>query len=152
MRVYSVNLEGLSISAAKTLITVAAPSTCAIVLLEFDISQETSETSEQAAVRVNRLSSAGAGTSTSYTPVAHEVQDQGAHDGTYAVNYTVEPTTYDTDALYRASYNWLNGHAKIWTPEARIWVPPSAKVGIRLVAAPAAALTIDGTLVVGEIG
>lgn len=151
-RPFSVVMEAVAITAAKSLIVIAAPATAMICITRVWIEQQAVEVSEMLEYRLNRLSTAGAGTGTAYTPVAKEVQDQGANDGTYTVNFTAEPTTYDTNPVWRDSANVLNGLIYVPDLEQRIWVPPSAKIGLRLINAPGASLTVTAGIDVLEVG
>ncbi len=148
MRVYSVVMNQISVSAAKTLISVVAPSTAIVVLLRAWITQDASETSEQLPILIQRGSAIGTGTAA--TPDKFEPGDPVAAS-TVKTNLTVEPT-YTGNPFVNESFNVLNGFLYVPMPEERIILPPSGVVGMRLDANPAAALTMSAGFVFGEIG
>lgn len=148
MRPYSVQMLGVSVSAAKDLFRVSAPSTMQLVLLRAWLSQEVSEVSEQSAVILQRASTDGTGTAE--TPEKGRVGDAAA---TFtAVSNLTADTTLTTDPFIREGFNWLTGWLYIPAAEERIWVPPSGRLVLRLPTAPTAALTVSAGMVLLEVG
>lgn len=160
MRVYTLPFTALSVSAAKTLLAFRCPSTNGALLLRAFVSQQASETSEELEVAIQRVSAVGDGTFTGVTAANCPKYDpndpatlllQTGGTAGCSVDYTVEPTTYDTHPIIRESFNVLNGW--LWVPsvEERIKVAPTGRIGLRLLNAPAAALTMSGGFVVAEL-
>lgn len=167
MRVYSLDVEATSYTAgaaAKTMIAFATPATMMAVILRASISQVLSEVSEEVTVELRRLSAAGNGTATSVTAANTARSEVGDPDPTftdlaaaagYSTNFSAEPTTYNNRANYPDSFNVLNGWVYVPAPEERIWVPPSARIGLRF--NPSAQtigqnLTFNACLVIGMVG
>jgi hypothetical protein len=140
-------MDAVSVSAAKDLIRISAPSDSVLLIHEVSVQQDSSETSEQAAVQLQRSSTDGTGSS--YTAVPHDLSD-AAFGGTAVTNLTVDSTL--SALLRRESFNWLNGYEYLPTPEMRIVVPPSGRFVVRLEYAPSAALTITVNVTFEEIG
>ncbi len=148
MRVYSVQLNGISVSVAKTLIRVSAPSTMTCVVLRAWVSQSESVASNQDRVILQRASTDGTGTAE--TPEKMEVGGPAA-TFTAVTNLTVEPTLM-ADPVIDEGFNWLNGWLYVPAPEERIWLPPSGRLVLRLPETPAVALTMEAGMVIGEVG
>lgn len=148
MRVYTVSLDGVSVSAAKSLIRLSAPSSMVLVILRAWLEQQAVETSEQLEVLLQRASTNGTGSAS--VPEKHEVGDPVA-TATAVDNLTVEPTL-TAKPLVRDSFNVLNGWVYVPVPEERIWIPPSGRLVLKLNNAPAAALTMTAGITFGEVG
>lgn len=146
-RMYSVLMDAQSISAAKDLIRISAPSDAILLIHEVIVVQDASETSEQLPFQLQRASTDGTGSS--YTAKLLEASD-AAFGGTAVTNLTADTTA--GDILLRTSVNVLSGWHYLPTPESRIVIPPSGRFVVRLDAAPAAALTMTVTVIFEEIG
>lgn len=151
MRVYPVIMAGSAVTSARTLIQLRAPASAQLVILRGWISQQASETSEQLEIQFTRSDATTNGTGGTITPEKLEVSDPAAA-GTYVVCFTAEPTTYNANPVWRDSFNVLTGLTYIPQPEERIWVPPSGRIGFRLINAPTASLTMTAGMMVGEVG
>lgn len=147
MRVYSVQLNAVSVSAAITLIRVTAPATMVLVLLRAWVSQSSSTTSQQIRAAIQRATTDG-----TLTPETPEKLSPGDPAATFTagVNATAEPTL-SGDPIIDEGFNVLNGLLWVPAPEERIWIPPSGRAVLRLPAAPTA-ITISAGLIVGEVG
>jgi hypothetical protein len=137
-----------------TAIQYAASSTNTAELLYFAISQSGSTTSAQEQVRVLRKSAAA--TVTAGVAGTTVFDAAGGASGTIrgtlsttatGVNASSEGT--DGDELFRTNFNVLSGYERDWQPNARIWVPVSGIVAIKIKAV--VALTFDVTLVIREM-
>lgn len=140
--VYYAEMPSTAITAAKTLLQIKAGA-AALELLEFRLSQVTKTTSELLQVQILRKSAAA--TVTSFTPL--ELQPAGpaalAVGGTTATGYNASAEGTDGDILFKSHWNVLNGeYIYLPTPEARIWVPQTGILGIKLNTAPAASMTM----------
>ena len=147
MRRYSVQMNGISVAAAKTLIRITAPATMVLLLLRAKITQSGSVTSTQARGTIQRASTAGTGTAE--TPEKLESGDPVA-TFTAITDLTAEPTLTG-DPILDEGFNWLNGMLWVPAPEERIWVPPS---GIALLRLPTlgATMTVSAEIILGEVG
>lgn len=148
MKLYYVPMDQESISGAVTLVQINENGgNRMLCLLEAAITNDDSETSQQLAVQILRVTTAGTGTST--TPVPVEV-NQSAATFTATTDHTAEGTA--STVYLRDGFNVLNGWRFQPTPEGRIWVPPSGRLAIKLATAPGAAINLNAWALVGEVG
>jgi hypothetical protein len=148
MRVYTTTMNAVSVSTGKTLIRITTPATMVACLLRAWISQNASATSQQARATIHRVTTDGTGTTD--TPEKSMPGDPAA-TVTAAVDFTAEPTT-SGDPVIDEGFNVLNGWLWVPAPEDRLWVPPSARIALRLPNSPSPAITISAGLVFGEVG
>ncbi len=148
MKVYTIPMISQAITAAVTLIQMNATSTRLLVLLGCRITNPESESSEQLGVQILKVTTAGTGTSTTPVPVE---ENQGAAGFTASTDHTAEGTA--STVHWSDSFN-LVGAGWIYTPvpEARIWVPPSGRLAIKLATAPGASINLNAVAEVGEVG
>lgn len=146
-RMYTAIMTPTSITVAKTLIRITAPTDAIVVLHEFKVTQELSETSEQLPIKLFRASTSGTGTAVAPQPL--EAGD-AVFGGTVAGDLTVEPTL--SLIIWQEAQNVLNGWHYLPPPESRLIVSPGLHIAIRLETAPAAALTFTAMVVLEEIG
>jgi len=155
-RKYICPIDALSVAVACELFYVAAPTDAVVVIHEISISQDGSETSEQLPLRIFRTATDQSAKGTGITPAPLEVGD-AAFGGTVR-SYIVTGDTFATETtmLWCNSQNILSGFHYLPTPEARIVLSPTAGTAGRLVvkldAAPGAALTVSGYMIIEEIG
>jgi hypothetical protein len=151
-RRYTAALDALSVSAVCELFNVIAPADAVVAIHEVSITQDAGETSEQLPVRIFRTATDQSAKGSANTPSPLEVGD-AAFGGTVRTNVlTAETFATETTMLFCQSQNVLNGWHWLWTPETRPILSPSGKLCVKLDAAPAAALTFSGYVVVEEIG
>ena len=150
-RMYTAVLDGVSVSAVADLFWIAAPSDACVVIHEINITQDTSETSEQLPLNVFRTATDNAAQGTANTPNPLDVGSP-AFGGTVRTIITGGSLSAETTMLVRESQNILNGWSILPTPECRIVLSPSGRLAVKLDAAPAAALPISGRIVFEEIG
>lgn len=133
-----------SVTAAKTLIELKTPSDRVVMIQEAWVEQETSEVSDQVAVRLVRATATGTGTA--YTP---EKLNPGnpASVCTVKVNMTAEPTGKSTNGVVRRGFNLLNGMLWAPTPNEMIVVAGNAFLLLELMVAPASATVIVAGLI-----
>jgi hypothetical protein len=137
-----------------TAVQYAASSSNTAELLYFSISQSGSTTSAMDQVRVVRKSAAATVTAgvagTSILDVA------GGASGTIKGPTTTTTTGIlassegtDGDEVFRTNFNVLSGYERDWQPNARIWIPVSGIIAIKIKAV--VALTYDVTMVIREL-
>jgi len=140
-------MDAVSISAAKDLVRISAGSDAVVILHEVVVTQEDTTTSDQGAIQIQRASTDGTGTS--YTPRLLSGNTDAAFGGSAVVNLSADTTA--GDILWRAGSDVRAGWHYLPTPECRITIPPSGRIGIRSdVAITAATMTV--TVIFEEIG
>ena len=145
-RMYSASFGGVSVSAAQDLIQVKSGSGKVTFIHEVVITQDTSETSEQLPFQLHRVSTDGTGGG---TPQVAELDPGDApFAGTVEVNNTSRGTA--GSVLRREGTNVLAGIHWLFTPPTRPVIPPEGLMVVGLEAAPAAALTMSGTILLEE--
>lgn len=147
-RLYSVVMDAASVSAAKDLLRLSAPSTTVVCVHSVIVTQDESEVSEQLPFQLQRSSTDGTGTSR--TPEKLMPGD-AAFGGTAVVDLSAD-TTISGLPLHRESVNVLNGFYWKPVPEERIWLAPSGRFVCRLETAPASSLTLTLTCVFESFG
>lgn len=151
MRVYVVEMQAVSVSAAITLIQIKAGA-APVKLLRAWISQ--SNQTSSAMQRAQILRKTAAATVTSFTPKRYDPGDAVslAVGGTSATGYNASGEGTDGEVLYEQSFNVLNGLLWIPTPEERIVVPGAGFVALKFIDAPGSAMTVSAGAVFGEEG
>lgn len=148
-RVYTAIMDAVSVSAAKDLIRVSAPSTAALLVTKAWLGQESvDDLNEVGAVQLMRASTDGTGTSGTANPMS---DGDSAFGGTFVYNLSAD-TTAGT-ILVRENLNMAAGW--VWTPfdfSEGIIVPPSGRIVLRLDVAPSAAMTVTAGMQFHEIG
>lgn len=144
-RIYSVLMDAISVSAAKDLIRLSAPSDGSLLIHQVIVTQEGSETSDQVAIQLQRSSTDGTGTS--YTAKKFCEEDP-AFGGSAVTNLTADTTA--GDILHREGMNMLAGFNWLPTPEMRPLIPASGRFVVRLDVAPAAATTMTAVVIFEE--
>lgn len=148
-RSYALDFTIASLSAAKDILRMSASSTSVLELIRLEVTQDTSETSEQLPLSIYRASTDGTGTSR--TPRPLEVLDS-AFAGTAISDLSADTTKSPTEPLWSSAQNVLSGWLWHPVPDERIIVPPSGRIAVRLETAPGAALAARVVLVFKEIG
>ncbi len=101
------------------------------------------------AVKLNRTNQATAGTCTAVTAANMAKADKLSLDCLMSGgrNYTVEPTTYDTEAPFQLDFNLRGGFLKEWVdPNQMICWGPSQTFGLLIAPRTAVAVEVSGTL------
>lgn len=137
-----------------TALQYAASSSNTAELLYISISQSGSTTSAMDQVRVVRKSAAATVTAgvagTSVFDVAGGAS--GTIKGTLSTSATGIIATAegtDGDEMFRTNFNVLSGYERDWQPNARVWVPVSGIIAIKIKAV--VALTYDVAMVIREM-
>lgn len=143
--VYVARFEAISISTARTMVQVNAPSGKSLEILRMwaSFSATTSVATE---IGVKRVTTAG--TNTSFTPILLRPGDAAA-GASAGVNATAEGTI--GDILWREFVNQQGNWLYLPVPEERFIVGPSGRIALYLPSAPSA-VTVSAGIVWGEIG
>lgn len=135
---YILPISALTSLTAVPFAQLATPSTTGIEVLAIELGQETSETSQQEQLQLNRRTTAST-LPTSTTPLKTDPNDQASKlTGSTTTNATGIASVSGTtgDIILLPSFNVLNGF--IWRPPARLLVPPSSFIVLEFKTAPAA--------------
>jgi len=150
-RMYSAVFEQVAVSAAQDLFEINAPADAVVVLHSCVITQSSDagdSEAEMLPVLFHLGSTSGSGGS-AVTPRPLELGD-AAFGGTVEANNTSQST--EGNQLHAEAFNVQVGFYYIPTPESRITISPSDRLIIELQSAPSDALTMNGTIVIEEIG
>lgn len=151
-RVYRLQIVSLTALTAVPFAQLATPATQAIELIGVELSQETSEVSQQEIVTLTRRSTAST-LPTSTTPIALNHGDPASRlTGSTTTNAAGIASVTGTigNVLWARSFNVLNG-LEFWWPEImRPTVDPSGFVTLQFLTAPAAN-TWSGSLYFREL-
>lgn len=153
-RIYTAPFQGIAIAAAQDVFEILCPADTILCIHRFELSDETSETSEQSTLLIRR----GTGSVTSGSG-GSTVTPAPLHFGDAASGATVERNnttamvvgTGVLTTLYSWGFNWLNGCLFAPTPEERIWMSPDQRLAFN-VSAPGASRTCSGYVVFEEVG
>ena len=147
---YIIRMPQASITAAKTLLQVKAGNS-GLWIVEARFFQITKTTSENLTLQWLRKSAAA--TVTSFTPLKLNpgAPSALAVGGTSATGYNASAEGTDTDIIDEDIFNVINaGWLNIPIPEGRIWVPNGGIAGLKLLTAPAAAMTMGAVMKIVE--
>ena len=136
---YWLPISALTSLTAVPFVQLATPATTGIEILAIELGQETSETSQQEQLQLNRRTTAST-LPTSTTPLKTDPNDQASKlTGSTTTNATGIASASGTtgEILLLPSFNVLNGF--IWRPPAILIVPPSSFITLEFKTAPAAA-------------
>ena len=152
MRSYTINMNGVAVTSAITLLQYKAGSSNIAKILRVQVTQSNQSSSAQQTVAILRKS--GAATVTSYTPRLIDPGDSaaGGVGGTTATGTNASGEGTNGDILLQQDFNVLNGWLYVPTPEERIVIAPSGIVGITFINAPGSSMTVDAVMVIGEEG
>ena len=129
-RLYAMAIGAEAQTAAKTLMEIAAPSDAVVHIERINVGQSSFDTSENSAIKVQRVTTTGTGTA--HVPRPLQVGDP-AFGGTCKTNMSAEPTYTADKELIEQGFNVLSGF--LWTPASDdevIAISPSGLVGIML--------------------
>ena len=154
-RFYNLPLVRTAVTAAVDLaeILTAATHMCCIHRIELSQSTEVKDAEEEMLLLAwkSGQTTGGSGGNTGVTPVPVLIGD-AAHGMTVETFNTTKATagTIVTHKLW--DWNVRIPFDYIFTPETRLWIPPSARATLELVGAPADSITIGGQIVIEIIG
>lgn len=153
-RMYTAVFNNVAVTAIQDLFELVAPADAVVVLHDIHLSQNTDV--GDAAEEILRIElTAGHTTSGSggsaVTPVPLSLGD-AAFGGTCEANNTTQASTGTIVTKYVWNWNIRGPFDKIFTPETRPMISPSARMCIELPAAPADSITMSGSITFEEIG
>ena len=154
-RIYALPLARTAVTAAVDLaeIVTAATHVCCIHAIEVTQSTEIKDAEEemlQLAFKSGQTTS-GSGGNTGVTPIPRLIGDS-AHGMTVETFNTTKASagTIVTHGIW--DWNLRVPFLLVFTPETRLWIPPSTRATLELVAAPTDSVTIGGQIVLEVIG
>ena len=137
---YEVKMDSIAVTAAKTLVSIIAPSTAILEVVRCTITTR-AIVSEGSQAQILRAVTGG--TNTAATPLA--LAADAASGSTGGVNHSAEPGT--PTVQHSEAFNLVSGWSWVaLDEEGRIVVPPSAVFAVKLNVAPAAS-TIMSALI-----
>lgn len=152
-RIYSARIGGTAFTAAIDAFEVNCPADACLAIHELHLSQTTElgdAAEEQLLINIiTGYSTSGSGGS-SPTAIPRSLGD-AAFGGTVEVMNTTQASTGTAVTHHTDAWNIRVPYQKIWTPETRIIVSPSARLVVTL-PAPTDSVTLAGTIVFEEIG
>jgi hypothetical protein len=153
-RIYTASFTAVAATAAQDLFEFVSASTAVILIHDISISQQTNvsdanEKELQIALKSGQTTT-GSGGST-VTPVVLDFGD-AATGATVKANNTTKATAGTIVTHYYWNWNVRGEFLRIFTPETRPMIRPSRRMTLELVNAPAASMTISGTITYEEIG
>jgi len=153
-RIYTVTFDGVAMTAQQDLFEIVAPADSIVLVHELEISQET-EVKDAEEEMLTILLKSGQTTSgsggTAPTAIPRLLND-AAFGGTVEVNNTTKAITGSIVTKYAWHWNVRIMLQKIWTPETRPVISPSARLTVELATTPADSITASGTITIEEIG
>lgn len=155
MFMYPITFTDVAVTAAQDLWEVVNPATAAACVHGFELSQRTevgdaAEEMFSLAIKRGQTTSGSGGTTPTITPTSALA---AAWPGTAEVNNTTKASAGTILTLWSAGWNIRAPLSVIFTPEQRLWIPPSTRWTVELVAAaPADSVTMSGTLWVEMVG
>lgn len=144
MAVYAAVMPSTSITGAKTLIRLSAPSTGPVYVLRAWCKSAGDETSNQLNIQIQRVTTDGTGT----TGTARQLDGSGGtFGGSFVYNLTAEPTL--DHSLIEMPFNVV-GDAFEWvpTPLEQILVPASGRVALELTEGPASGQAMSAGFII----
>lgn len=135
---YIFPISGLTSLTAVPFAQLSTPATTGIEILSIELGQETSETSQQEQLQLNRRTTAST-LPTATTPLKTDPNDQASLlTGSTTTNATGIASVSGTtgNIILLPSFNVINGFT--WSPLARLFVPPSSFLVLEFKTAPAA--------------
>lgn len=154
--IYTVRFADIAVTAVQDLFEILAPSTAALIILEFGLSQATELGDAQEEILkttpkiVTGAPTSGSGGS-SATPVAHSPLFS-ASGATVEVNNTTQISGGTTKSFRPWHWNVRQPDSLLLLPEARYIVSPSTRFVLSLDAAPSDSITLSGFVTYMEIG
>ncbi len=147
--VYTSVLKCASLASSRTLMYLTAPSTKVVEILSVTVTNESNATNFQMEIAIANISTLGSPTGTSVTPTPHEKGDQAAGSTTVG-NITASEPTYGTTITQEGAASVV-GYRHEPQLEERIYVQPSASIGVRMITTPTSS-DFDVRVTFREIG
>lgn len=154
-RIYRLPLVRTAVTVAVDLAEILTAATHVVFIHEIEVTQSTEigdaqEEMLQLSWKSGQTTS-GSGGNTGVTPIPQMIGD-AAHGMTVETFNTTKATagTIVTHAVW--DFNVRVGFSKVFTPETRLFIPPSTRATLELVAAPTDSVTIGGQICLEVIG
>jgi len=147
---YSVSASSNSMTTAKTLIELLAPSDAVLFVERVWIKQTSFDTSENLGTTTQRVSTTGTGTA--QTPVPY-MFGTTASATSVEIDATAEPIYTSNEELLEDGFNVLSGY--LWTPandDEIIVITPAKLLGTNLDIAPSTSMNFSYGCTIREIG
>ena len=129
--IYVAEIDIASMTTAKGLIYIAAPSDAAVEILSAHAGNADNDTNEQAEFSFTKVATIGSPAGTSITPIGSE-NGSPAAGSTVLGNLTTEPTSYEGVDWDYQGVPLLGGYDFDPTPEERPVISPSGAAALRL--------------------
>jgi len=153
-RLYTVQFNGVAVTAQQDLFEVVAPADAIVVVHEIGISQSTEvgdamEEGLSLLLKSGQTASGSGGTAP--VPVPALLGD-AAFGGTTEVNNTTKATAGTIVTHYAWNWNVRGDFRHVFTPETRPVLSPSRRGTLELATTPVDSITMSGYMVLEEIG
>lgn len=153
-RIYTATFGAVAITAVQDIFEVVAPADAIVKIHRIQLAQTTDvgDTAEEILQLqwTSGYTTSGSG-GASVTPVPTEFGD-AAFGGTVERNNTTQANTGTAVEHYNWAWNIRMEFDKVFTPEERPVLSPSRRGVLELPVAPADSITVNGTIVLEEIG
>lgn len=153
-RVYTVQFNGVAVTAQQDLFEINAPSDAVVELLEFHLSQtsEVGDTQEEGLSILLKSGQTTSGSGGSAPTAVPQSLGDAAFGGTVEVNNTTKASggTIVTHGAW--AWNVRVPFDVIYTPETTKILSPGARMTVELATTPADSITMNGYAVFKEIG
>lgn len=152
-RVYSVQFNGVSVSALQDLIALYCGASMICELHGLVIGQITGTTIQNLPITVSRLPATVTPGSGGSAPTPQKsMRGDVAATATARANDTTPATTSGTASVLLADvFNTINGYQFFWPPDDRPIIGLSEAAVVKLTAGPSSALVMSGTLYFAEL-
>lgn len=154
MRIYTVQFNGVAVTAQQDLFELVAPATAIVVIHDIHLSQLTDvkDAEEEMLLLLWKSGQTTTGSGgTTPTPVPAELGD-AAFGGTTKVNNTTKATAGTIVTHYAWHWNIRMPFDRIFTPETRPILSPSRRATLELATIPVDSITMGGTITFSSIG
>lgn len=152
-RVYSIQFRNVAVAALQDLLAVYCGASMGVALHGLVIGQITGTTVQNLNISVKRLATTVTSGSGGTAPTPKKMgRGDSAATVTARANDTVQATSSGaTDVLHADVFNTVNGYQFFWPPNDQPTVGLNEAAVISLDTAPAAPMTMSGTLYVEEL-
>ena len=151
-RPYTIAFSGISVAAVQDLLALYCGAAMGVELHGLVIGQITGTTVANLRLSIKRLAAAvTAGSGGSAATPQKLMRGDGAAAVTARVNDTVQASSVTTAVLHSDAFNTVNGFQFFWPPGDMPTIGLSEAAVISLDTAPAAAMTMSGTLYFAEL-
>lgn len=151
-REYSIEFDGVSVSAVQDLLAVYAGSSMAFEVHSITLGQITASAVGNLRITLKRMRATVSTGSGGSAPTVQKLNDgDAAATVTARANDTSQATATTSAKLHADVYNVVNGYQWIFPPDDRPVIQPSQAAVLSLDTAPGSAETMSGTMVIAEL-